>query len=274
MKKSTIWILTIVMAFAMLGLLFMQIMYMESMTKMRDGQFSETVSRSLYGVATMLEQNETKYFLDQDLQEAEAMYSNKSLTYNNEFNISGVDTDPDLIIDGIKIQRPANFNKIKDLSDSYQSKQEILKGQYLYQKGLLNEVILTILSQSSDRPINERADSVTVRNYLKSELENNGLKMPFEFAIVSKSTGVAYKTTEYNPEDASDVYTQILFPNDPANKRYYLNVFFPTKGAYMNSTVKFMIPSFIFTFVLLVIFIFTIIIVSLKRCYPFYSCAY
>ena len=74
MKKSTIWILTIVMASTFLGLLFVQIMYMENMIKMRNEQFAELVKRSLYSVSTMLEQNETKYFLDQDLEEAEATY--------------------------------------------------------------------------------------------------------------------------------------------------------------------------------------------------------
>ena len=75
MKRSTIWILTVVMAIALLGLLAMQIVYMEKMVAMRNSQFSEIVMRSLYNVSTMLEQNETKYFLDKDLAEAEQMYS-------------------------------------------------------------------------------------------------------------------------------------------------------------------------------------------------------
>ena len=57
------------MALTLLGLLAVQIMYMENMIKMRNEQFKELVTRSLYGVSTMLEQNETKYYLDQDLQE-------------------------------------------------------------------------------------------------------------------------------------------------------------------------------------------------------------
>ena len=59
------------MAIALLGLLAMQIVYMEKMVDMRNSQFSEIVMRSLYSVSTMLEQNETKYFLDKDLAEAE-----------------------------------------------------------------------------------------------------------------------------------------------------------------------------------------------------------
>ena len=49
----------------------MQIVYLEKMVAMRNSQFSEIVMRSLYSVSTMLEQNETKYFLDKDLAEAE-----------------------------------------------------------------------------------------------------------------------------------------------------------------------------------------------------------
>jgi len=264
MKKSTIWLLTAVMAIAMLGLLFLQIMYMENMIKMRNEQFSEMVTRSLYSVTTMLEQNETKFYLDQDLQEAEATYSSAGGQFKDDLSMSDAMPDmvPDTIkvIDGIKVQRPANLSTLKGLNDSYQTKQEILKGQYLYQKGLLNEVILTILSQSSDRPISERADSTTVSDYLKTELENNGLKLPFEFAVVSRASGVVYETNGYSPENTNAVYNQVLFPNDPVNKHNYLSVFFPTKKDYIFSTVKFIIPTFMFSIVLLIIFIFTIIV--------------
>ena len=57
MKKSTIWILTILMVLTFAGLLSMQIMYMTNMIKMRDDQFSEGVRRSLYAVTSLLEQD-------------------------------------------------------------------------------------------------------------------------------------------------------------------------------------------------------------------------
>ena len=94
MKRSTIWILTVVMAIALLGLLTMQIVYMEKMVAMRNSQFSETVMRSLYSVSTMLEQNETKYFLDMDLAEAEQTYSGisqNSFSFNDRHE-AAIDT--------------------------------------------------------------------------------------------------------------------------------------------------------------------------------------
>lgn len=138
--------------------------------------------------------------------------------------------------------------------------QETLKGQYLYQKGLLNEVILNILSKSSNRPISERADSAVVNEYLKDELSNNGLNLDFEFAVVDRSGNDIYKTSGFYTDETTAVYSQVLFPNDPVNKMTYLKVFFPKKSDYIFSSIRFMIPSFAFTFILLVVFLFTIII--------------
>ena len=257
MKRSTIWILTVVMAIALLGLLAMQIVYLEKMVAMRNSQFNEIVQRSMYSVSTMLEQNETKYFLDKDLAEAEQTYSSGS---QQSFSLNDINpAEIDTTLGGEEqVLRPANLKTLKDLNDTYQHKQEILKGQYLYQKSLLNEVILTILNHSSDRPIQERADSATVAGYLRSELEFNGLTLPFEFAIVNRTSGVVYKTQGYSPMSQQDVYTQVLFPNDPKSKQNTLNVTFPNKSDYIFSSVKFLIPSLAFTFLLLGVFLYTI----------------
>ena len=122
-------------------------------------------------------------------------------------------------------------------------------------------MILNILSKSSNRPIEERADSALVRTYLRSELENNGLDLPFEFAVVRRGGDVVYHSAGYAPNpDGSNVYSQVIFPSDPVNRINYLKVMFPTKGDYIFSSIKFMIPSFVLSFILLFIFIYTIIL--------------
>ena len=265
MKKSTIWILTIVMAFSFIGLLYVQIMYMENIVKMRNEQFSEIVKRRLYGVSTSLEQDETKNFLEEDFNEADNGFYNHSSSGKNEFeySITSPDGTSDYKIQGnwetIKVE-PKNETNLEGINDRYKSMQETLKGQYLYQKGLLNEVILNILSKSSNRPISERADSAVVNEYLKDELSNNGLNLDFEFAVVDRSGNDIYKTSGFYTDETTAVYSQVLFPNDPVNKMTYLKVFFPKKSDYIFSSIRFMIPSFAFTFILLVVFLFTIII--------------
>ncbi len=168
MKKSTIWMLTAVMAVAVLGLLFMQIMYIENMVKMRNQQFGEAVMRSLYSVAGRLERDETEHFLDQDLNEAQRSFVPLSTSKfgDNDFSAS----DSTRILSLSRDNKSFGENNLSSGLNS-QTRQEILKGQYLYQKSLLNEVVLNILNHASDRPIAERADSSSVREYINQELQ-------------------------------------------------------------------------------------------------------
>ena len=250
-----------VMAFAFLGLLFVQIMYMENMIKMRNEQFGEIVMRSLYNVATNLERDETRYFLDQDLKEAQASlvpYKSKFTTGDFTLGSSTDSTFTSFRADG---DNPGERNLFPSLG-TRQSRQEILKGQYLYQKGLLNEVVLSILNHAGDRPITERADSAVVRSYIAQELKSNGLEMPFEFGVMLHTDALAYSTPGYaeSADNPNRIYSQILFPNDPNGNYSTLNVTFPTKGNFVFSSIKFMLPSFVFTFILMAVFIYTIIL--------------
>ena len=268
MKKKTIWILTIIMALTFCGLLYIQIMYMKNMIRMRDDQFAEGVRRSLYAVTSTLEQDETRHFLEEDAAAIEqSVYgsldtgSKNSTSGSMKYSFTTPDgLHGDLTIHGDLRGRSSSISPTA--SGRYRSLQETIKGQYLYQKGLLNEVILNILSQSSNRPIAERADSATVARYLAGEFENNGLNLPFEFAVVNRAGRAIYHTAGFNSSDAgrNNMFVQTLFPNDPANKVYYIKVYFPTKKDYIMSSVKFMIPSFVLTFILLVVFLYTIII--------------
>ena len=90
MKKSTIWILTIIMALTFVGLLYMQFVYMEEMVKVREQHFSEGVKRSLYSLSTALEKNETKNYLEEELLMVEpGMFdSNSFLKTDNFMNTS------------------------------------------------------------------------------------------------------------------------------------------------------------------------------------------
>ena len=243
------------MALTFIGLLYVQIMYMNNMKKMRDDQFAEGVKRSLYAVTTRLEQDETKHFLEEDMATMETQFyprtnSDGSVGINYNFTTSeGINYD--LTLKGNIDQRSTNT-----------SMREIMRGKYLYQKGLLDEVIFNIITQSSNRPISERADSTEVSSYLRSELDNNGLSLPYEFAVVNRVGAIVYRSAGYQPSlrDENSMFIQTLFPNDPKNKMYYLKVYFPTKSDYIFDSIRFMIPSFIFTFILLVTFVCTIIL--------------
>jgi len=232
------------MVLTFIGLIYVQFLYMSSMVRMRNDQFDENVSRSLYAVSVMLERQEAKHFLDENLAEVEDFTSVTTAG-------SG---------DGVAMQLGTRPIKVGSGSAGTNK----LHGQYLYQRDLIDDVILKIMSQSSSRPISQRADSTMVRSLLQGELTNNGIDIPFDFAITNRYHTVIYRTGGFPISSAKalrqnpDVYSTALFPNDPANRINYLSVFFPTKRNYIFSSIRFMVPSMMFTFIMLLIFMYAI----------------
>lgn len=269
MKKSTIWILAIVMALTFIGLLCIQIFYMKNIVQIRYEQFAQGVRQSLVAVSIRLEQDETRHYLEDDLQQVQtsslAMYVDEPLTAQDGIKYSfttSTGLEADLTIKGdageISMLRRANAG---GLARHYRSAQEAYRNRYIYQKGLLDEVILNIVSTAASRPINERADSAVVSNYLRAELDTLGLRVPFEFAVANFAGTVLYKSAgfETGPTDRGNMFVQPLFPNDANGPANYLKVYFPTKQDYIFSSISFMVPAFAFTFILIVIFVYTII---------------
>ncbi len=276
MKKSTIWLLTILMAITFCGLLYIEIRYVDDMVKMRKDQFAEGVYHSLFSVGGRLEHDETRYYLEDDLNEIRSSTVYSQYSDGQPPHVSGIrysfstqsGVKGNLTIDG-KIDQLANLQKdANNLLNRYNSLQQMneeLQDRYLYQKGLIDEVILKISTQASNRPVSERVDSVKTRQYLADELKKNGLNLPFEFAVVNRSGIPIYSTGLYPRDesvsvDSTSVFVTPIFRNDPVNKKLFLKVHFPSKDSYIYTSIGFLIPAFIFTMVLLVVFVYTIIL--------------
>lgn len=259
------------MAITFGALLYFQMTYLDNMVRMREEQFSESVMRSLYATSGYLEKQETQHFLEQDVNSIrESLYDSYAGPgpYNGNIKYSvqspdGTVTNFTLLSEVDKSNSKPLDSKMfpkqpRDIGSRYQTIHEVIRGQYLYQKGLLDEVILTILRDAGARPAVERADSTVIKNYLTQELGNNGLKVPFSFAITDARDRIIYSTDRYDATSPMNTYSQVLFPN--SETKYYLKVQFPTKHNYIFSTVKFVIPSLAFTLILLVIFLYTILL--------------
>ncbi len=269
MKKHTIWILTILMALTFMGLLFMQIVYMRNMAKMRYDQFSEAVKQSLYSVSAKLSHDEARRFLEEDVDSIESTSIYAQYLGDAAPRLGGVrysfTTTTGLEAD-LTIKGDANeINRLQSpaiIPAPYSGVQTSFHDQYLKQKDMIDDVILDIIAQSSSKPIEQRADSATVRRYLTQQLDTMGLvDVPFEFAVVNGAGVPVYKTNGFamDANDEDNMFVQVLFPHDSSGKHYFLKVYFPTKKDYVYSSISFMLPTFAFTIVLLIIFVFTII---------------
>ena len=281
MKKSTIWLLACVMVFAFAGLLYVQINYVSIMLKTRSEQFNETVKQSLHQVAKNLELDETRQYLEADINNDITRFLNQQnqLPMKHLFSIEDYQMMGMIQLDGsiqqilmhssTKVDPLSGLTKQEAGSSIVKASKEQLKillERYLHQGGLLEEVIYNMLYTANLKPIEERINFKKLDEYLSTEFANNALNLPYVFSVINKDGNIVYQSGEIKKQPmASDVITQVLFSNDPPSKLNYLKVYFPTKGDYISSSITFIVPSVIFSIILLITFIFTLFIVFRQK---------
>ena len=285
MKKSTIWIIAIVMGFSFAGLLFLQISYIEEMTKMKKEQFDESVNRSLYQASRNLEMNETLRYLEKDVKQTE-----RKAFHQDSVMVDGLDgtikqshqfavaADDGTVYSSFELKtfaiKPANVPKAmilrtdkNSISEASKSLQEIVRNRYVYQKALLDEVVYNILYTASDKPLKERINFKLLDQDIRAELMNNGVNIPYHFRVQTADGREIYRCPDYSEEGEEYTYRQTLFRNDPSPKMGVVMIHFPDMNSYIFSSVRFMIPAMVFTIVLIITFIFTIVVIFRQKRY-------
>lgn len=287
MKKRTIWTIAIIMGISFLGLLFLQLKYIQEMADMKKEQFDESVNRALYQASRNMELNETLRYLEKDINETERKaYRNDSLgtrsgqpdgslQHSHQYSVAGKDGT---VYSSFELKtitsKPSQMPKAmilrsdkNSLSEASKSMQEILKNRYVYQRALLDEVVYSMLYSASERPLRERINFKLLDQDLKAELMNNGINLQYHFTVSTPDGREIYRCSDYTDSGEDYSYSQVLFRNDPVSKMGVVKVHFPDMDSYIFSSVRFMIPSVIFTLVLLVTFIFTIVIIFRQKRY-------
>ena len=285
MKKSTIWIIATVMGFSFIGLLFLQISYMEAMVKMKKEQFDESVNRSLDQASHNLEMNETQRYLEKDVKEVERRAYTQDSIYINGLDGSvqqshqfAVSADDGTVYSAFELKtfqtKPSSVPKAmimrtdkRSVSEMTKSLQEIIRTRYVYQKALLDEVVYNILYTASDKPLKERVNFKLLDQDITAELMNNGINIPYHFTVSTADGREVYRCPDYTDEGLEHSYSTTLFRNDPSSKMGVVRIHFPNMGSYIFSSVRFMIPAIIFTVVLLITFLFTLVVIFRQKRY-------
>ena len=288
MKKKSIWTIAIIMGVSFVILLGLQLTYIREMANMKKEQFDESVNRALYQASRNLELNETLRYLEKDVNETERHAYRKdsvgtrsgkpndgSVQYSHQYSVAGKDGT---VYSSFELKtmavKPTQMPKAMILrtdrnSNTAASKslQEIVKNRYVYQKALLDEVIMNMLYSASDKPLKERVNFKILDQDIKAELMNNGINIPYHFTVSTQDGREVYRCPDYSDEGSEYTYSQVLFRNDPASNMGVVHVHFPDINSYIFSSIRFMIPSVVFTIILLITFIFTIVVIFRQKRY-------
>ena len=199
MKKKTIWTVAIIMGMSFVILLGLQLTYIQEMANMKKEQFDESVNRALYQASRNLELNETLRYLEKDVNETERRAYVKdsvgtrsgrpndgTVQYSHQYSVAGKDgTVYSSFALKTMATKPMNVPKAlilrtdrNSINEASKSLQEIVKNRYVYQKALLDEVIMNMLYSASEKPLKERVNFKILDQDLKAELMNNGINIP------------------------------------------------------------------------------------------------
>lgn len=276
MKKSTIIFLGIVMGLSFTSLLVLQMRYIEEITSMRHGHFDESVSRSLNETAHQLELSEAKRYLEQGSDALNGIATAVDSVFVTTDSSVVQRTHQVTAKDG-SVFTSRETTASTNLSDKYFTKkmsgnterrrslQEIMAMRYATEKNLVEEVIYSILYTASDRPLADRIDFNELDQALKAQLSSNGINIPYHFTVSTTGGQKVYQCPDYDPTGNNIAFSETLFKNDPVQRSGVLTVHFPDLRNYYWRSMWFMMPSLIFTIILLITFIVTLVLVFRQK---------
>jgi len=276
MRKSTIGLLVSVMIFAFVGLLFLQVNYIHEIVTTQDRQFEDAVKRSLYEVSHSLEMETINRILDDEI-----MTSLRRSSINNPLNDNIIVRKRQFILRtqdrlsnklDISVKEEINFqdNIIPGAGKSSLNTQSQFIQESMFERlsnieNSYSEAVRQRRMIEDERPIKERLDFRKLKSNIEIQLANNNLALPFQYSVIDYNRNSIYKSPDFEEDKPNKIFSQILFPNDPPSKLFTLQVVFPTKKQFVLRSVSFVVPSIIFSVLLLVVFTVTLYIILKQK---------
>lgn len=249
MKKRTIWTIAAIMAVTFGALIWTQVRYFNEIVHARQEQFDENMGRILFITARNIELEDTRDAIEQEVLETEDEHIRQA---NTEL-LNLQDSINKLALNSKDFR---NFN-IKQTIDR-ELHDEDMRQRVTNQKELLNRAIYAILYAPNDKPVEERIDFNALDNTIQQHLKRNGMDVKYHFSVTTVDGRELYRCPDYEDPAGAKVYSQNVFANEPADRQAVIRIHFPQMRQYLYATARFVMPALLFTFILLIIFIYTI----------------
>lgn len=266
MKKSTLWLIVAVMVVAFVGLLYMQVKYIDATYQARRYQFDSSVRQALFETNHDLERDEMIDILREDL--GLPSYVVRDFLVEPEAPESPFDLGttehhfPDYKLEQLPLPPRRTFDFVTP-GDRFREAERMLRSHFSQPDSVTQRILLQValegLRTAQIKPIYDRIDGAHLEAYLLESLDKYGITIPFRYEVVDSRGTVSFSNGRLPADKPDQIYTQALLTNDPPSRLHYLRVFFPGQARFISSTIGFLIPSVIFSVLVLATFIYTII---------------
>jgi two-component system phosphate regulon sensor histidine kinase PhoR len=283
MNKLFFRLLVMLMSLSLIGIILVQVYWFNTSFKNNDEQFKFHVKQVIGNVADKLQNREAYSFYDKynhykdstgkipkrnDLLEFYYVQknprTNKTIIYSNsiiseDFKISSglfdkkFDTESFKNFNSKRVTEVYNNNKL-DNSGLQQSLIPDVKIEKSGNLDVLDNAQFEIFFKdiASAMPLQERISKEVLRELIKKELEEYGVKTKFEFGILSNGIQTKVKSDNFK-YDKEATYSIPIFTDNEGNEKYKLLVTFPHKKKFLLSElVSITILSIIFTLIIII----------------------
>ena len=265
MKRSYIWLICLVVCIAFISLLYLQGRYAKEMIRMRQEQFDENVLRSLDQASRELEKTETYRYLQNVLNAHEPKNSRTLLP--DSFRIADHTLPYDTLSPGMAGMSlgTLTMSKYNKVAETISKLQKQAREAYIYEQGVLDEVIFSVMYQASKQRFQDRLNPAVLDGCLRNALQANGITLPFHFIVYTSDGREVYRCEDYSEEGDDPSYQQPLFRSDPMGQMGIVVIHFPDQNQFIRGVAGYVAPAMVFTVILLITSLVTIYLVVRQK---------
>lgn len=252
------------MALAFIGLIYMQLNYVDTVYRFQNEQFDSRVRQALSAVSQDAERMETARLISErfgiapdpsSLQWGSGLSrgqrSGRSLQLDTlRFGLDQLPQDP------FKVGSADQTDRIGEASRQLM---EAFNTRYDEVRAMVIELAMESVRDNTPIPIYDRISARDLELFLNHHITANGITIPYIYEVVDKNHRAHYSSGRIPDDNTYSVYTQVLFPKDNPSRMHFLRVYFPGKRQEISSTIDFLVPTLAFTVLLFIIFVMTVV---------------
>ena len=286
MSNRFIQFLIIIIAVALAGLIYIQTMWIRNALSIQEDHFDQMVRQSIDELINRLEAFETSMITSQLLDPSTNLppqlrgNDNKYFAQKDQFdsNDQQFEISFDVSRRGINtkistyrgdslfynVWQPLNPQVKDPMSQVFANIMKEFKQRY---DQILAKNVESIMNDflASDLPIMERVNISRVDAILAKELQERGVKYPFEFGILDARGNIAGSTAGFRKENTDMSYKKPLFPRDLNPKANQIEVYFPKKPNFMMQSMGMVLPTVLFTILMIFASIITVSVIVRQK---------
>jgi two-component system phosphate regulon sensor histidine kinase PhoR len=251
MKRKTIVLLAVFFFLAISGLILIQLYWIRNAIAITDQQFRYQVNKALESVVLNLEEKELINKIIEEIDStstesvtnvisASSSLARKLKSYNPEVKITDINS-PDEKGKQIEVDKsgqkiiisPENVSPFSAEDSPELSAGNVgagLSGRVTNKIVSLESIMEKIFSNPPE--IRARINPEALNNQIREALNNVGIRLNYEFAIRSGSSGIIWKTPGYYDAYGTNRFMRQLFPNDPVPGQNQIVLYFLKEKQY------------------------------------------